>query len=337
MTKAKVTKSSLTSEQIKFYKVKTISDTRKIKDWIGFLAGISILDQKEDQKRKVLLGLAILSLVAGFIFIMVSVKMDDPFLFIFTAVCFVISIFLFYARYQSKKHDISNYLRLFFLPILKVLVDKAGAEAKLAATLDFNGPRIGAPEKKKLLNGRKQSLYTPTYFLGRVQLLDKAKLQFGFQDEIKDQTWTKTNFRGKTKYKSKTKTIHHLLLKISIPKSGYSWNGVSYEDLVITEETDHYEAKKKVKLKRDGNHHLSVDYFFRAVSSIYQQFTPLDGNGEELQVPTKDKTHPEDDLGYMAPYMWHGSYFDDYDYDSVDYHDGSDLAYDQDENSVFDS
>lgn len=338
MTKAKQVLASLTEEQKQFYQQKTISDTRKIKDWIWFFTGISLLDRLGDKKRSVLKGWGFLSLFLALVFIVLAITLDEPFYFIGLGAFIVTTILFFYKMYQLKGDDVSNYLRLFFLPILKVLTDKAGAESKLAATLDFKDARDRNPMKNTLRNGRNQTRYAPTYILARVQLLDGAKLQFGLQEEIKDLNWSQRNSRGKTKYKSKTKTTHLLLIKMSIPKSNYEWNGTSFEDLVIKEKNYHYEVRKKLKLKALGDHFLPVDVFFKAISSIYAQFTPLEG-GEQRKHPREGDAgeYIEDDGVYIAPYVWYGGYFDDYDYDSVDYHDGTDMAYDDDENSVFDS
>ncbi len=335
MTKAKNVIASLTEEQKQFYQHKTISDTRKIKDWIVFFAGISVLDKLGDEKRSNLKSWAIFCLFFAFVFILLTVNLDEPYYPFGIGVFIIIAIVLFYRRFRLKKNDISNYLRLFFVPVLQVLREKAGPEARLAATLDFHDIRNHEPVKSKV-GVRKQSLYTAIYMLGRVQLLDEVKLQFGVQDELRDQKWTTTSMSGKTKWKSKTKTTNQILIKMLLPKAKYAWNGSEERDLEVQEKADHYEAKKKIKIKHIGENELSNREFFAAIQSVYAQFTPLDEQAQR-EHQGEGRESQEDDGVYMAPYVWYGGYFDHYDYDSVDYQDGTEMSYEEEENSVFDS
>lgn len=179
-------------------------------------------------------------------------------------------------------------------------------------------------------------MYSPVFILAKSKLLDGVSLHFALQDKIRDLKWSKTNSRGKVKYKSKTKTVHNLLIKMSFPKTRYRWNGETKEGLVIKKHRDHYEAKMKLKIKKVGEHLLSVKYLFEAIQSVYYQFEPTklsQTNHSEEVVISSEEEGSED----LAPFIWQSSYFDDYDYDSVDVQNGSEVPYEQNENSVFDS
>lgn len=178
--------------------------------------------------------------------------------------------------------------------------------------------------------GIRQELFDPTFILARIQLLDGVKLHFAMQDEIRVQNWMKTTDRGKVKNKTKTKTTHNLLIRMVFPASYYSLNGEPVGDMEIEKRDEFYSVKKKLKIKRLGHDTLSVKHFFEAIQSVYYQFEPLNKHDDEHK-------SPQDDAVVLAPFIWNGGYFDDYDYDSIEYHDNSDMSYDDHENSVFDS
>ena len=158
----------------------------------------------------------------------------------------------------------------------------------------------------------------------------------GIQDDIKDMSWTKTSASGKTKYKRKTKTVHNGLVKMILPATHYTWNQTTGEDMEIVAQEEVFEAKKKLKVKVVGDHILSVKYLFEAIEDIYAQFTPQGEQRVREQEVGETEFHNDSDA-VVAAYIWHGAYFDRYDYDSVDYHDTSDVSYEDDEGTVFDS
>ncbi|MDW3193562.1 MAG: hypothetical protein R8G66_14400 [Cytophagales bacterium] len=336
MPKAKKIRASLTPDQLAFYKQKIISDTRKVKEWVSFFKNLTLLDKLDDLNHTIFKWITITGIVGIIGSIIFMVVQKENWIIALIGLSIAITGFGFWRIRKLDEEDLNNYLRLFFFPILQVLMDKAGGNARLAATLDFRDSRDTSPRRSTVMGGREQKLYSPTYILARTQLLDGVKLNFAMQDEIKDQNWTKTNYRGKVKYKSKTKTTHHLLIRMSFPADKYTWNGDTTEDLVIEQNGEQFEAKKKVKIKQLGDEVLSVKHFFDAIQSVYAKFTP---QGEQ---PVREREGDSEEIyddgdAVVAAYVWHGAYFNRYDYDSMDYQDSSDMSYEDDEGTVFDS
>ena len=102
----------------------------------------------------------------------------------------------------------------------------------------------------------------------------------------------------------------------------------------MEENDDTYTLKTKLKFKKLGKDHiLKPAEFFNGLKEIYL----LLNNGQE---PDQDVT--QENLSDIADDMvmasvWHGAYFDQYDYDSFDYHDGGNYAWEDDGGSIFDS
>ncbi len=335
MGKASKLYNSLTHQQKQFYQEKTLSTTMKIKAWISFLSRVSSLDKLEDDMTAILMRWAIASFVVAFVSIIAAAVSEIGWILFGTLLLVIVGIVLLIRRKKLKQKDVNNYLRLFFLPILNVLKDKAGDDAKLSASLDFRNPRKVLEPVKSTIGVRKQKLYSPTYIISKVPLTDDTLLEFAVKDDIKDLRWTKRSASGKTKYKSKTKFVHQCFIKMTLPKKEYTWNGTEAPGVQIIDHNDQYVAKVKVKIKKVGDHVLHVKAFFDAIQSVYGQFQPLNPT---TNAPTsKDESVEYEDVFMAVPYVWYGGYFDRYDYDSFDHSDTGEVMMDDDATNVFDS
>lgn len=339
MPKASDIKKSLTPEQKDFYDKKTLSSTMKVKDWIGFLSAIAVLDKKGDKKIGSLKKLSITCFVAGGIITFFSLFSGFSPGILTGAVIVVIGFISLKTRKKLEKNDVSNYLREFFIPLLHLFKEKAGEKTKLSAQVDFRNPRTSlTPEQTKVM-GRDQKSYAPTYIIAKITLEDQVLLAFVVQESIKDQKWTKRNARGKTKFKSKSKLTHLCDIKMTIPKSEYTWGGTMPPELTITDEGDHFIAKSRIKIKKIGDHVLHVKAFIDTVQAIYGQFEPLNPTQQPEQDnrQTDSVEYEEDGIDMIAPYIWYGGYFDRYDYDSFDHTHYEGESFESDGPSAFDS
>ena len=342
MGKVAKIRDAFSPEQKDFYKKKTLSTTMKVKTWIGFLSTIAQLDEMNDGKVKKLVRWSRACFIVGFLLIFVSLWSQVFELLMATVLLVVAGIAMLVWASQLKKQDVSNYLRAFFMPVLLLLREKAGEQAKLSAQVDFRNPRAAMKPAKSIVMGRNQKLYNPVYIVSKVKLQDEALLEFVVQDEIKDLSWKKQSASGKTKFKHKTKWVHLCTIRITLLKAGYTWDGTSVSGVEVVETETAYLAKTKIKIKKMGDHVLHVRDFIDAIQLIYEQFQPISPKQESNQKPTntttsKDRDHDEEDIGMIAPYVWYGSYFDRYDHDSFDYVELEEGTYSEGGDSVFDS
>ncbi|MBL6449398.1 hypothetical protein JMN32_24010 [Fulvivirga sp. 29W222] len=332
----------LSPVQKQFIDEKTVSTTMRISKWLSLLVKVSKFDQRNDKIIKRLLVWAIVSfLLAFFSFVSFAVIKENAFYFI--ALFAVTGVTLLILRGKKKRKDVNNYLRMFFLPILTVLEAKCGSDAKLAATLDFRIPRKAmAPEKSKV-GVKKLKLYSPKYIVARVTMKDQAVLEFVVADDIKDFSWKKRSRSGKTKYKRKTKFVHQCLIKMSLPKSEYRYKGSRNRTVSVVEVNEHYQAKAKIKIKAVGQDKmLGVNVFFETMQKIYANFEPINPVGQTTPQKPKGKGRKEvyeEDPGLAldTPYIWYGSAFSTYDYDSFEYSDSGDTLMEDDSVNAFDS
>ena len=337
MSKASKIYATLTNQQKDFIKEKNISASFKVGKWLGFLQKVSLYDKFGDAKIKSLNSTGIILIVIGVVLLFGGAISEFFEILLLVPVLIIIAIFLFVKARKLRATDLNNYLRLFFIPILSVLKDKAGEDAKLAASLDFRNPRKALEAAKSKVNGRNLELYKPTYIISKVTLLDGTLLEFVVGDDIKDFNWTKRSASGKTKYKSKTKFVHQCFIKMTLPKSEYRWTGEETPQIQVVDHNGHYFAKQKIKIKTIGKDNvLNVNAFFAAMQSVYSLFDPLSPTAEKPRRSEDESEEFEEDYS-AVPYIWYASTFDDYDYDSFDYSDSGEMMMDDDGATVFDS
>ena len=328
---------SLTPQQRQFVDEKTISATFKIDKWISFFSNVSKYDKLGDQAIKKYLVRAIICFVIA-LFPLFLIGFLEWISVVLIAILVSLGFYFLSVRKRLKAKDVNDYMRLFFLPVLHVLREKAGEDTKLAATLDFRIPRSAMTPQRSKVSGRNLKLYQPQYIIANTELNDGSSLAFVIGDDIKDLSWTKRSASGKTKFKRKTKFTHHCMIKMTLLKSAYRWSGNASDLVSITEDNDLYVAKTRIKIKTIGkNQTLAVKAFFDGVQAIYNEFEPL--NAPHTRQEREDGSEEiVDDVADLAlPYIWYGSHFDQYDYDSFDHSDTGDFAMDDDSATVFDS
>lgn len=343
---------SLNPAERSFVDEKTISATYKVKRWLHLLAKAARFDvmiEAEAKKWSRFGTISIFLMIAAII--STFVLPDDIRLLVGipSAILFLVIAIVFYKKSSKiKTKDINNYMRSFFMPVINILRDKAGEEAKLAAALDFRIPRKEMEAEQGKVGVRSVKSYHPNYIRSKVLLKDGVSLEFSVADQIHDFSWTKRSASGKTKFKSKTKYIHQCLIKMTLPKSTYQVKEAIDESVTVNSHNGDYIAKHKIKLKKIGvDNTLNVALFFKGVQAIYSQFESL--NSPQVKKKNTDRDYDDDDeeidvyddgidaMDVAVAYMWMDTNFDDYDYDSFDYAEGSDFSMDDDSATVFDS
>lgn len=324
----------LDQSQQKFIQDKTINATYSIRKWLSFLSKAVAYDTYADKALKSLATRNVLLIISLIISIIATFFLI--FIFPFPIILGVLLYFNVKTQKKFKGRDMNNYLRTFYFPVLDVLKDKAGEDAKLAASLNFNDPRKGVAVKSKQ-SGRNLSAYEATYILTKVILKDQSTLEFIIGDLLKDFNWTKRSASGKTKYKSKSKVAHLCIIKLSVSKTKYSVqtdrlpNHIGLED-----KGDVLVLKNKIKIKKEGKGRvLPPKALFDGLQELYAFL--LDSGGNPIHGKSPGVADSELDEAALFATVWSGTYFDDYDYDSFDYEDSSYHFSDNDSESIFDS
>lgn len=320
--KAKKFFTALNPQQKQFVENKTISATLSVKNWIDFLSNASLYDHYADQaiKRNLwgIVMFAVLTLVAIFL----TPVAYYPLLIVIPVALGLITFYLIRRRITFKQRDINNYLRLFFMPFLEMLKVKAGAEAKLSASLDFRNPKKSITPVKTMVGNRNLKTYQPRYIIAKVTLLDGSYLEFVVTDEIRMFSYQNAN----GKFKSKTKTVHHYFIKLSLPKERYQRKELTLPDQVTVEETaEEHVFKLKGKEKANDYVLLKLGVFVAGLQSLFNlvddkttlsgALPPVPSSG--LQPPDKNQVGSETPIADSSnvPFLlWSDSLFNTHDY-----------------------
>jgi hypothetical protein len=319
----------LTPQQKHFVDNKTINTTLSIKHWITFLAKTSAYDAYGD-KLRTRLNIYIGLLIAGAIVTaLAAISMPNYYLLAVSGLFVAVLTWVINIKKHFVRHDINNYLRLFFMPYLEVMKQKAGEEAKLSASLDFRDPfkAIRPTAQRITVNGRARNIevYEPKIIIAGVTLADNSYLETVLVDEIKDIRYSSAS--GKSKRKSKT--AHQIYIRLSVDKSRYNRSAQTLAaNVELQEDSDRFIFKLKQKEKEASYDILKPIIFFGALGSLYDYITPTGGLPPSAPTIAGAPIPGGAPLGLHQPplpmgdrmyetMMWNDLIFDRYDHDSM--------------------
>ena len=328
----------LTPQQKHFVDNKTINTTLSLRHWISFLTKASAYDAYADKARTTLMIRIVILAIGSLGSVMTAFSMENYYLLGIPVILGLLLVNAIQARQRFVRRDINNYLRLFFMPFLETIRQKAGDEAKLSASLDFRDPfKAIAPQPEEvMIAGRKRDvkLYEPKLVIAGVTLSDDSYLETVLLDEIRKISYRNAN--GKSK--SKTKTLHRLFIRLSVSKNVYARaDSTLPAHIELSETADHYVFKLKHKEKEQTYGILTPGVFFSALTSLYQYLQPLRGTAVEgLSAASTEASVPMSTSRTAEALVWNDVIFNSYDYDSVSRRDSS--VGDSDESrNIFDS
>ncbi len=346
MANAKKFYQSLTLQEKRFIDDKTMSTTMSVKNWIAFLTRASAYDAYRDKLASrsgwsIALGvfLTIISTVVYF-------NTEISWIIAFPAVFGFVTAWLIFQRATLKSRDLNNYLRMFFMPFLKMMEDFAGPEAKFSAAVDFRDPLKSNTPTASTVRGRSMRLYQPKYIAGKITIKDGTFFETVIADDIK--VFSYTNANGKSK--SKTKTVHHYFIRMSLPKQTYRSKGLKLLQGMTFEETNDaliYKLKGKAKEMNYGI--LKLNTFQTGIKHIYMQVENLTApptveSSDRVKNDTPKSTSEiqegvtSDGNSSIAATFWASTYFQDHDYTSTDFRDDVPLIIDEENDmNIFES
>ena len=315
---------SLSKDQQKFINEKQISLTLPIREWIAFLKNAALYDEIGDATRKKNITKIVASVVCiiASVFITLWIPLVGILLIVVAVLVMAETI-----RVNSKliHLDLTNHLRIFLMPLLYILVSKAGEKADLALSLDLRNPIKKDPNKRYKEFESDIKLFEPRYIIGKLKLLDQTTMDFMLSDDIRSMRIVRRNM-GKTKIKHKDKVARYYYIRLTFPKSFYMVKNGSHESVKLEETADSIICKLKAKSKTEKIEAIvSVNEFLKSVEELYGLVTVKPG----AQLPEQVNLNPlaesapagqpmpaaTPDILSMLPFMvWGGSYFGTADY-----------------------
>jgi len=309
--KARTFYQSLTPEQKHFVDNKTINATMSVRHWISFLDKTSKYDAVRDQQSTNLVFGIVLSALGILVAIIIGFNGGDLRVVVGAGTLFLlVLILLVRRRMMLGKRNLSNYLRTFFVPVLTVLRDKAGEDAKMIAALDFRDPVKVLPFEKieEPHLSRTVKLYTPKMITAGVTLKDGSYLEMVVLDEIR-----KIVKRTARKTKYMTKTTHRLFIRLTVPKAIYEKEGMPDAHVEVEEQADQYICKLKYKEKEMSNGMLKPAILIGQMALLYGMFSSRPG----VEVPTfTEGIAMAGQQAGVNDLMWNDQIFSQYDHDS---------------------
>ncbi|MGK7393828.1 MAG: hypothetical protein ACNS62_04615 [Candidatus Cyclobacteriaceae bacterium M3_2C_046] len=332
---------TLSDPEKEFIREKTFEATYTIKQWMILLQKIAAYDEGNDRIRQKM-GKSMI-ITGGVTFLS---------LFFFWPIALIGLLVLLWMGFRWRRltaNDLTNHLRLFLIPLLKVLPDKAGIKAPLQLKIDFRPSKMQELVDKTQFQNRTIKQFKPQYLSGAVTLKDSTQLEFHLLDDLKRLNIKKRNARGKIKYKNKIKCTHFLLIKLTLMKAYYSLKNETAPDIMVDQDHKKLVLKTKIKVKStEADKVLPFEDFLKLLEKLYAcvEVTgtlPEAVQEESDQQPTETqlKTGLEipDAAAFAAGsfFLWSAYEFSDYDYDSFDYESTPVFGDELESDSLYDS
>jgi hypothetical protein len=347
MADAKKFYRSLTLHEKRFIGDKTMSTTMSVKNWIAFLSRASAYDAYRDKMASGSGWFIALGVMATIGSTIAYLQLEIPWLIAIPAISASLTAWLIMRQSTLKNRDLNNYLRLFFMPFLRMMEDFAGPEAKLSAAVDFRDAfKYNKPTSSKV-KGRNLEIYSAKYMVGKITFKDGAYLETIIADDIKKFSYKNAN--GKSK--SKTKTTHHYFIRLSLPKQTYRSKKLKplLRNLTLEETNETLIYKLKGKAKEMNYGILKLNDFQKGIKHIYMQVenitvTPTTETPNEAKdvLPKPADKNSEgftaDTESSIPAAFWASNYFHDIDYRNTDFRNDVPLVIDEENNlNIFES
>lgn len=338
--------SSLSEPERGFIREKTIESAYTVKQWMILLQKVAAYDEANDRIRKKLLTWLIVTAVIAFFGLF--------FFWILSLLGVGVFVAVLLMRRRLSSNDLSNHLRLFLIPLLKVFNDKAGLKAPLNLRCDFRPVDKQEILDKYKVENRTIRHFKPQWLSGSVPLKDESQLEFHLMDDLKKVVVKKRSASGKTKWKNKVKSTHFLLVKLSLSKEYYQLKSELSEDVIAEQDDKKITLKAKYKQKSsDANFVIPIDEFLKLLELLYSCVEQIpgkiptkvqadEGDGEDeadFEALDHDELDAPDATAFAASsfLVWSAYDFSDHDFDSFDYESAPVFADELESDSLFDS
>jgi hypothetical protein len=273
------------AEQKQFVATKKIEANFKIKKWLELLENVAIMDTYADDLIKKLNKLKWTFGISGLVIVFITLfLMAIPYaasLFLIALVSFVLCFINYLRQKRFKQFDLANGLRLFTIPLMKVLREETDKENTIEMKLDFNNPLSKDYLIKKIDNTSKSYPKVDTYIYknqwinANTKLLEDVEVEWNITDMIVKKHVTKRSSSGKYKTKTKIKIKHGMRLTIAFPKSNFKLVNTP-KDFPYIDKNDSHIFKLKGKTNSDSlDTTLDMNYFLDAIATAFSCVQPL--------------------------------------------------------------
>lgn len=197
---------SLSKKQQSFVKTKKIELNDTLPNVLIFVKGVMTFDKGVDSVIGTATLVTVLSGLSTFVAAGMFVATSSVAVAVVAGLLFVSFIYFLMKRMELGNVNISDELKVGVYPFLKLMTNDVKKNSNCKVVLNLSGPM---DKKKKVqtlkIHRGKNFIYKDPWFNGEMTLGDGSKMTWDFEDEVSHKKYSKTNPRGKVKYKSKVK------------------------------------------------------------------------------------------------------------------------------------
>lgn len=198
--------SSLSKKQQSFVKTKKIELNDTLPNIQTFVKGVMAFDKEVDAVIGTATLITVLSGLAAFISGGIFISTSNTVFAVVAGLFLIAFIYFLMKRMELGSVNVSDELKLGVYPLLGLMKNDIKKNSNCRISLNLSGPMDGKKKVQTLkIHRGKNYIYKDPWFSGEMLLGDGSKLTWDFEDEVSHKKYSKTNPRGKVKYKSKVK------------------------------------------------------------------------------------------------------------------------------------
>lgn len=269
---------SLNAEQKQIIRAKRIDVNRPVDEVIALLQPVAACDAAEAGVAK--WGcLSIVAIIAGFVLLLVDAIPLTVRLLAWAALLAVGIVGIVFWIWASRV-DVSDYLRGFVLPLLRLVCEDIDRTQPLHLVMDLREPTdkvkqqsVGQPYKKGAYYKIVDTTYLDPWLNADAVFADGSRVHWQITDHVVKHSKSKKTARGKYKTKTKYSRKSSVDLEMTLRKKAYAVDDVSDGKLRQGERAT--TVKVSHKLKSKDLKPLPVRTMIDAMAGIYSSAEPV--------------------------------------------------------------
>jgi len=207
---------SLSPQQRNFLREKKINLRIRRSEWFEFLGPVARLDRASNKLRPFLAWTVFIAVSCSIMAYMIA----PPSLALLPS---LVAIAALAARFKLSKIDLPDHLHEFVLPVFALLQEETTPRTEIALKLDLRGH--ATKDKVVSATGPKNDqtkVYRDPWMECELELHDGTQLRWEILDLVRTRHRIKTNPRGKTKHKHKSKIRRVIDVRLRAKSKDYA-------------------------------------------------------------------------------------------------------------------
>lgn len=279
---------ALTPEQRRLLKEKRVQGERTPAQWLGLLAGLAAYDRQADAVRTwatAVMVIAPLLLFFAALFGGIALGYETLALPVAIGLALVAGAPLVALFLATRSTDLANQLREVAIPLVALIGEDLGADARVHLGLDLRGgtvtPKLRETRPASKMGGRtiRERVFQDPWMSGAVSLSDGARLRWRLIDQVREYRISRRNARGKTKTKTKFRVDSLAQVALDLPVARYRLRPLQAADpgtrVQVLEKWIKLRGRRRTRQKAAAPRSAPLSEVLGTITGLYARAEPI--------------------------------------------------------------